>query len=156
MLALRNPVVSGSFDHRSVPEPVRPGAVSRFKDPQPGKTPVFLTNNTNLPALTIAAPCKSRWQVELFCKWIKQHLRIMRFLGTSGNAVKTQIWCAVSTCVLIAIVKKALHLDASLYTCLPILSVSVFEKAEVSCALQPTRSHSEQPSTANQLILFDF
>ncbi len=87
----------------------------RFKDPESGKTLVFLTNNTALPALTIAALYKSRWQVELF-KWIKQHLRIKRFLGTSENAVKTQIWCAVSTYVLIAIVKKELHLEASLYT----------------------------------------
>ena len=89
-------------------------------------------------------------------KWIKQHLRIKRFLGTSENAVKTQIWCAVATYVLIAIVKKELHLDASLYTCLQILSVSVFEKTEVSCALQPDRSQPEPPIAANQLILFDF
>ena len=77
---------------------------------------MFLTNNTNLPALTIAALYKNRWQVELFFKWIKQHLRIKRFLGTSENAVKTQIWCAVATYVLISIVKKELHFDASLYT----------------------------------------
>ena len=128
----------------------------RFKDPESGKTLVFLTNNTTLPALTIAALYKSRWQVELFFKWIKQHLRIKRFLGTSENAVKTQIWCAVSTYVLIAIVKKQLHLDASLYTCLQILSVSIFEKTEVSCALQPDRSTTEPPDPANQLILFDF
>jgi hypothetical protein len=89
-------------------------------------------------------------------KWIKQHLRIKKFLGTSENAVKTQVWCAVATYVLIAIVKKELHLDASLYTCLQILSVSVFEKTEVSCALQPDRCRSEPPPTANQLILFDF
>ena len=128
----------------------------RFKDPESGKTLVFLTNNTTLPALTIAALYKSRWQVELFFKWIKQHLRIKRFLGTSENAVKTQVWCAVAAYVLIAIVKKALHLDASLYTCLQILSVSVFEKTEISCALQPDRSHSEPAIAANQLILFDF
>jgi len=89
-------------------------------------------------------------------KWIKQHLRIKRFLGTSENAVKTQIWCAVSTYVLIAIVKKELHLDASLYTCLQILSVSVFERIEVSCALQPDRSQLDPPIAANQLMLFDF
>ena len=109
-----------------------------------------------LPALTIAALYKSRWQVELFFKWIKLHLRIKRFLGASENAVKTQIWCAVSTYVLIAIVKKELHLDASLYTCLQILSVSVFEKTEVSCALQPIRSQSIPPPNANQLNLFNF
>lgn len=79
----------------------------RYKDPESGKTLVFLTNNTNLPSLTIAALYKSRWQVELFFKWIKQHLRNKRFLGTSENAVKTQIWCAVSTYVLIAIVKRS-------------------------------------------------
>jgi hypothetical protein len=128
----------------------------RFKDPSSDKTLVFLTNNTALPALTIAALYKSRWQVELFFKWIKQHLRIKRFLGTSENAVKTQIWCAVATYVLIAIIKKDLQLEASLYTCLQILSVSVFEKIEISWALQPDRSQREVGIASNQLILFDF
>ncbi len=128
----------------------------RFKDPESGKTLVFLTNKTTLPALTISALYKSRWQVELFFKWIKQHLRIKRFLSTSENAVKTQVWCAVATYVLIAIVKKERHLDASLYTCLQILSVSVFEKTEISCALQPDRSRAELPLSLNQLILFNF
>jgi hypothetical protein len=124
----------------------------RFKDPDSGKTLVFLTNNTTLPALKIAALYKSRWSVELFFKWIKQHLR----LGNSENAVKTQVWCAVATYVLIAIVKKELQLDASLYTCLQILSVSVFEKTELSCALQPDQSQIETTNDANQLILFNF
>ena len=128
----------------------------RFKDPKTGKTLVFLTNNTTLPPLTIAALYKSRWQVELFFKWIKQHLRIKRFLGTSENAVKTQIWCAVSTYVLIAIVKKELHLDASLYTCLQILSVSVFEKTQISCALQPDVTRTISPPIDNQLTLLEF
>jgi len=128
----------------------------RYRDPDADKSLVFLTNHTLLPALTICALYKSRWQVELFFKWIKQHLRIKRFLGTSENAVRTQIWCAVATYVLIAIVKKELQLDASLYTCLQILSVSVFEKTEISCALQPSRSEPERPVDANQLILFDF
>jgi IS4 transposase len=128
----------------------------RFKDPESGKTLVFLTNNTSLPPLTIAALYKNRWQVELFFKWIKQHLRIKRFLGTSENAVKTQIWCAVSTYVLIAIVKKELHLDASLYTLLQILSVSVFEKTQISCALQPDVNTTETPPSSNQLNLFTF
>ena len=110
---------------------------------------VILTNNTTLPALTIAALYKSRWQVEPFFKWIKQHLRIKRFMGTSENAVKPQVWCAVATYVLIAIVKKELHLNASLYTCLQVLSVSVFEKTEISCALQPYQSQTESPSIAN-------
>jgi Domain of unknown function (DUF4372)/Transposase DDE domain len=127
----------------------------RFKDPDSGKTLVFLTNNTALPALTIAALYKSRWQVELFFKWIKQHLRIKRFLATSENAVKTQIWCAIATYVLIAIIKKELKLDASLYTCLQILSVSIFEKTEISCALQHSDSQSNIACHPNQLILFD-
>lgn len=128
----------------------------RFKDPESGKTLIFLTNNTALPPLIIAALYKSRWQVELFFKWIKQHLRIKRFLGTSENAVKTQIWCAVSTYVLIAIVKKELHLNASLYTLLQILSVSIFEKTQISCALQPDTHRTVLQPLDNQLILFDF
>ena len=146
-------MLGGHYSAKKYPEHLRR---IRFTDPQSGKTLVFLTNNTALPALTIAALYKSRWQVELFFKWIKQHLRIKHFLGTSENAVKTQVWCAVATYVLIAIVKKELQLDASLYTCLQILSVSVFEKTEVSCALQPNESQSEPITTPNQLILFDF
>ena len=128
----------------------------RFKDPETGKSLVFLTNNTALPALTIAALYKSRWQVELFFKWIKQHLRIKRFIGNSENAVKTQIWCAVSTYVLIAIVKKELQLDASLYSLLQILSVSVFEKTQLSQAFAGNVQFQEQTNFANQLNLFDF
>ncbi|MBI2778912.1 MAG: IS4 family transposase [Gammaproteobacteria bacterium] len=128
----------------------------RFKDPETGKTLVFLTNNTALPALTIAALYKSRWQVELFFKWIKQHLRIKRFIGNSENAVKTQIWCAVATYVLIAIVKKELQIDASLYTLLQILSVSVFEKTQLSQAFAGSGYIPEQTDFANQLNLLDF
>jgi len=146
-------MLNGFYSAKAYPEHLRR---IRFKDPESGKSLVFLTNNTALPALTIAALYKSRWQVELFFKWIKQHLRIKRFLGTSENAVKTQIWCAVATYVLIAIVKKELQLEASLYTCLQILSVSVFEKTQLSCTLQPDRSQPEPPIAANQLILFDF
>jgi Domain of unknown function (DUF4372)/Transposase DDE domain len=146
-------MLNGFYSAKNYPEHLRR---IRFKDPESGKTLVFLTNNTSLPALTIAALYKSRWQVELFFKWIKQHLRIKRFLGTSENAVKTQIWCAVATYVLIAIVKKELHLNASLYTCLQILSVSVFEKTEVSCALQPDRPQPEPSCLDNQLTLFDY
>jgi hypothetical protein len=146
-------MLNGFYSAKAYPEHLRR---VRFKDPESGKTLVFLTNNTVLPALTIAALYKGRWQVELFFKWIKQHLRIKRFLGTSENAVKTQIWCAVATYVLIAIVKKELQLNASLYTCLQILSVSIFEKTELSCALQPDRSQREVATLANQLILFDF
>jgi len=144
---------NGFYASKNYPEHLRR---IRFKDPESGKTLVFLTNNTALPPLTIAALYKSRWQVELFFKWIKQHLRIKKFLGTSENAVKTQIWCAVSTYVLIAIVKKELQLKASLYTLLQILSVSVFEKTEISCALQLDPTQAESPATANQLTLFKF
>ena len=146
-------MLNGFYSAKAYPEHLRR---VRFKDPESGKTLVFLTNNTALPALTITALYKGRWQVELFFKWIKQHLRIKRFLGTSENAVKTQIWCAVATYVLIAIVKKELQLDASLYTCLQILSVSIFEKTEILCALQPDRSQREIATPANQLILFNF
>jgi len=128
----------------------------RFKDPTTGKTLVFLTNNTALPAIVIAQLYKSRWQVELFFKWIKQHLRIKKFLGNSENAVKTQIWCAIATYVLIAIVKKELQLKASLYTCLQILSVSVFEKTQISCALQGDDYEVDPLPPSKQLILFDF
>jgi IS4 transposase len=128
----------------------------RFHDDKLDKTLVFLTNNTALPALTIAALYKSRWQVELFFKWIKQHLRIKKFLGTSANAVKTQIWCAVSTYVLIAIIKKELKLEASLYTILQILSISVFDKNLLSRALQPELIVGNMQDDQKQLILFDF
>lgn len=143
--------LNGFYAAKDYPEQFRR---IRFKDPETGKTLVFLTNNTALPALTIAALYKSRWQVELFFKWIKQHLRIKKFLGNSENAVKTQIWCAVSTYVLIAIVKKELQLDASLYTLLQILSVSVFEKTELACAFQLDSQVPEMPRDANQLTLF--
>ena len=145
--------LDGFYVSQNYPEQLRR---IRFKDPESGKTLVFLTNNTALPALTIAALYKSRWQVELFFKWIKQHLRIKRFIGNGENAVKTQIWCAVATYVLIALVKKELQLDASLYTLLPILSVSVFEKTQTSQAFAGSGQFSEQTDFYNQLNLFDF
>ena len=145
--------LNGFYISQDYPEQLRR---IRFKDPGSGKTLVFLTNNTALPALTIAALYKSRWQVELFFKWIKQHLRIKRFIGNSENTVKTQIWCAVATYVLIAIVKKELQINASLYTLLQILSVSVFEKTEISCALQPDVTRSITAPGSNQMNLFDF
>jgi len=153
IIADQQVMLNGYYSARKYPEHLRR---IRFKDPESGKTLIFLTNNNALPALTIAALYKSRWQVELFFKWIKQHLRIKHFLGNSENAVKTQVWCAVATYVLIAIVKKELQLDASLYTCLQILSVSVFEKTELSCALQADASQIELPDAANQLNLFSF
>jgi len=116
----------------------------------------FLTNNFALPALTIAQIYKCRWQVELFFKWIKQHLRIKAFFGTSENAVKTQIWIAVSVYVLVAIVRKRLGLDASLYQILQILSLTLFEKTPILQALQASDSQEELVDSGNQLILFDF
>ena len=126
----------------------------RFKDPETGKTLVFLTNQMTLPAATICALYKNRWQVELFFKWIKQHLRIKRFFGTSENAVKTQIWIAVSVYVLVAIVKKRLDIDASLYTLLQILSVTLFEKMPLQQAFPGGDSSSDSISINNQLNLF--
>ena len=137
---------------------VYPDAMRRvsYVDPETNKRFKFLTNNFVLPALTIARIYKSRWQVELFFKWIKQHLRIKAFYGLSENAVKTQIWIAVSVYVLVAIVRKRLSLDASLYQILQILSLSLFEKLPILQALQPSDSQSDLPDLGNQLNLFDF
>jgi len=146
-------MLNGFYSAKNYPEHLRR---IRFKDPETGKTLVFLTNNTTLPPLAIATLYKNRSNVELFFKWIKQHLRVKRFLATSENAVRSQIWCAVATYVLIAIVKKELNLDASLYTCLQILSVSIFEKTEISCALQPCLPQNLIQTSSNQLNLFDF
>ena len=126
-----------------------------FIDPEAGKRLVFLTNCFHLPALTIAALYKCRWQVELFFKWIKQHLRIKAFFGTSENAVKTQIWIAISVYVLVAILKKRLRLDMSLYTILQILSVTLFEKVPLLQVLMETGYRIETPESHNQLTLFD-
>ncbi len=114
----------------------------------------FLTNNFTLPALTIAQIYKCRWQVELFFKWIKQHLRIRKFYGTSANALKTQIWIAISVYVLVAIIKKQLHLDGSLYRILQILSVSLFEKTPILEALSLSNSEIQLTTAGKQLILF--
>ena len=145
--------MNGFYPSKDYPEHLRR---IRFYDKEIDKTLIFLTNNTVLPPLTVAALYKSRWQVELFFKWIKQHLRIKKFLGTSENAVKTQIWCAVSTYVLIAIIKKELKLEESLYTILQILSISVFEKTIISQALQPETIDRNLQNDGNQLILLDF
>ena len=135
-----------------------PDALRRvsYFDAETGKRLKFLTNNFTLPALTIAQIYKCRWQVELFFKWIKQHLRIKAFFGTSENAVKTQIWIAVSVYVLVAIVRKQLELDASLYQILQILSVSLFEKTPILCALQAIDENANFTHNVNQLILFEF
>ena len=135
---------------------VYPEALRRvtYLDVETGKRFKFLTNNFALPAATIAQIYKCRWQVELFFKWIKQHLRIKAFFGTSENAVKTQIWIAVSVYVLVAIVRKRLSLDVSLYQILQILSVTLFEKTPVLRALQPPVSTNELLDFPNQLNLF--
>src|SRR5207249_5444628 len=137
---------------------VYPDALRRitFVDKQTNKRLKFLTNNFALPALTIAQIYKSRWQVELFFKWIKQHLRIKAFYGTSENAVKTQIWIAVSVYVLVAIVRKRVGLDASLYQILQILSLTLFEKTPILQALQASDSQQQSLDPGNQLILFEF
>jgi hypothetical protein len=128
----------------------------RFKDPETGKTLVFLTNNFTVTAVTICALYKARWQVELFFKWIKQHLRIKKFYGNSENAVKSQIWIAVSVYVLVAIVKKRLNLDASLYTLLQILSVTLFEKMPLQQAFPGSDYKISEGAPCNQLNLFDY
>jgi hypothetical protein len=133
-----------------------PDALRRvsYYDAETGKRLKFLTNNFVLSALTIARIYRSRWQVELFFKWIKQHLRIKAFFGTSENAVKTQIWIAVSVYVLVAIVRKRLSLEVSLYQILQILSVTLFEKTPLLQALQPSDSTNNLLDSRNQLNLF--
>jgi transposase len=146
-------VVLASFDSASnYPEKLR--RIS-YRDPETGKRLKFLTNNFTSPALAIAQIYKQRWQVELFFKWIKQHLRIKAFYGTSENAVKTQIWIAVSVYVLVAIVRKRLRLDSSLHQILQILSVIPFEKTPVLQALQTFNPQPDLDEISNQLILFN-
>jgi Domain of unknown function (DUF4372)/Transposase DDE domain len=137
---------------------VYPDALRRvsYFDVETNKRLKFLTNNFTLPALTIAQTYRCRWQVELFFRWIKQHLRIKSFFGTSENAVKTQIWIAVSVYVLVAIVRKRLGLQASLYQILQILSVTLFEKVPILRALAASDFQSDLPEDRNQLILFNF
>lgn len=139
--------LNGFYSQRDYPAHLRR---IRFKDPETAKTLVFLTNQTTLSALTIGALYKSRWQVELFFKWIKQHLRIKRFYGNSANAVKTQVWIAVSVYVLVAIVRKRLNLGVSLYTLLQIFSVTLFEKMP----LQQAFEGESEAASPNQLNLF--
>lgn len=144
--------LTGFYTTRHYPDKLR---VVKYVDPDTGQRFTFLTNNFLLPALTVAKLYKCRWQVELFFKWLKQHLRITAFFGTSENAVKTQVWIAVSVYVLVAIVKKRLHLtDASLYTILQILSLSLFEKKPILEALTPELRFDYDDHVANQLELF--
>jgi hypothetical protein len=146
-------ILSSVESATAYPDPLR--KVSYF-DPERSKRLKFLTNNFTLPARTIADIYRQRWQVELFFKWIKQHLRIKAFYGTSENAVKTQIWIAVSIYVLVAIVRKRLGLEVSLYQILQILSVTLFEKTPILQALQACDSDSNLVDIGNQLILFNF
>jgi transposase len=140
------------YSFQGYPEPLRRIC---YYDENLDKRMVFLTNDFDLPATTIAALYKSRWQIELFFKWIKQHLRIKTFYGTSQNAVKAQIWIAVSVYLLVAIVKKRLGLKMSLYTILQILSVSIFEKTPLVELFSQSNYNVPQPPRPNQLLLFD-
>ncbi len=141
----------GFYAKKDYPERLRR---IRFYDAQQGKRLVFLTNNFNLPALTITELYQRRWQIELFFKWIKQHLRIKAFYGTSENAVKTQIWIAISVYVLVAIIKKQLNLERSLYSILQILSITLFEKMPLLQALTYMDIKEQNTDSKNQLNLF--
>ena len=144
--------LSGFYSHKHYPHYLRR---IRFKDPETEKTLIFLTNLFGPPPLTICELYKARWQVELFFKWIKQHLRIKKFYGTSENAVKVQIWTAVSVYVLVAIIKKRLDLDASLYTLLQVFSVTLFEKIPLNKDFFDTKHMPEDDMISNQLNLFN-
>ena len=146
-------VLKGFYARKDYPDKLRR---VRYLDADINKRFVFLTNNFSLPALTITKLYQCRWKVELFFKWIKQHLRIKAFYGTSENAVKTQIWVAISVYVLVAIVKRRLGLERSLYTILQILSVTLFEKTPFLQALSQPAYTSLEGDTHNQLTLFDF
>ena len=145
-------VLEGFYSHKAYPDKLRR---IRFFDTDLNKRLVFLTNNFTLPALTIAQLFQCRWQIEIFFKWIKQHLRIKAFYGTTENAVKTQIWIAIAVYVLVAIVKKQMHLDLSLYTILQILSVTLFEKTPILEALSTVQHQESEDAPCNQLTLFD-
>ncbi len=145
--------LTGTTSRKGYPEHLRR---IRFNDPDTGKTLVFLTNNFAFPAATICALYKRRWQVELFFKWIKQHLRIKKFYGNSENAVKSQIWIAISVYVLVAIIKKRLNLGASLYTLLQIFSLTLFEKMPIQQAFAGSDYKSEHGEACNQMNLFAF
>lgn len=145
-------MLTGFYQSKDYPEKLRR---VKYHDAVTDLTFVFLTNNFNLPAMKVAELYRSRWQVELFFKWIKQHLRIKSFYGTSENAVKTQIWIAISVYVIVAILKKQLRLPYSLYTILQVLSVSVFERISLYQLLTKINYKTENPMLSNQLNLFD-
>ncbi len=143
--------LTGFYTRKDYPDKLRRIC---YLDADTNKRLIFLTNNFTLPAPVIAQLYKCRWQVELFFKWIKQHLRIKAFYGTTENAVKTQIWIAISVYVLVAIVKKSLKLNRSLYTILQILSVTLFEKTPILQALSPIDYNEPEDTDYNQLNLF--
>jgi len=145
-------VLTGFYSRKGFDAPLRR---IRFKDPETDKTLIVLTNNFALPALTLTELYRCRWQVELFFKWIKQHLRIKAFFGTSENAVKSQIWIAVSVYVLVAIVKKRLNLTASLYEILQILSLTMFERLSLDQLLAQVVTNDIECISDKQLILFE-
>ena len=145
-------VLSGYYSHQGFPVPLRR---IKYRDPKTNKRLIFLTNQFALPALSIADLYRCRWQVELFFKWIKQHLRIKAFFGTSENAVKTQIWIAVSVYVLVAIVKKRLKLPLSLYETLQILSLTLFEQTPLDQLLSRAVTDLDPPDAHNQMNLFE-
>ena len=146
-------VLTGLEAQRDYPDPLRRIG---YRDPITGKSLVFLTNNFTVSALTITQLYRDRWQIELFFKWIKQHLRIKAFYGTSPNAVRTQVWTAIAVYLLVAILKKRLHLDASLYTILQILSLTLFEKMPISQALAQLPPPSTSPDADNHQCLLGF
>ena len=145
-------LLTGFYSSKGYPEKIRR---IKYHDAETNKTLIFLTNNFSLPALTITQLYKSRWKVELFFKWIKQHLRIKSFFGTTENAVKTQVWIAVSVYVLVAIIKKRLNLDINLYTILQILSVTIFEKIPLLQLVTDSEYKANTGNNHNQLKLFD-
>ena len=145
--------LTGFYTSKGYPEKLRR---IKFYDDEHDIRLTFLTNNFILPALTIARLYKRRWQIELFFKWIKQHLRIKAFYGTSENAVKTQIWIAISVYVLVAIIKKRLRIPGSLYAILQILSVTLFEKVQLSQVLTESHESLVPADARNQLSLFTF
>jgi hypothetical protein len=145
-------MLSGFYSQQGFPAPLRR---VKFRDPKTGKRLVFLTNHFELPALTIADLYRCRWQLELFFKWIKQHLRIKAFFGTSENAVKTQIWIAISVYVLVAIIKKRLELPRTLYETLQILSLTLFERTPLDQLLTQYVVDLEPISAHNQMNLFE-
>jgi hypothetical protein len=145
-------VLTGFYSSQHYPDKLRR---IKYYDAETNKRFVFLTNNFSLPALTVAELYRCRWQVELFFKWIKQHLRIKSFFGTSANAVKTQIWIAVSICVLVAIIKKRLNIKLSLYSILQILSLTLFESIPLDQLLTNCDQNMKNQNSDNQLNLFN-